>query len=923
MWPRGAWLKCAFPYAYSLEGQRFVSTPQQKRDKSKDLAVIGTTIAGKYKVLNVLGQGGFGSVFLVEIVAGMVGEKLALKLIPPQLSGDPKIKEQFLNEIRVAMRMVNKYVVQIRDVGETETGQLYYTMDYCPGENLSTVVKREGKLDPTRAISISLRILEALKTAHAAGVIHRDLKPANVMVITQDAYETVRVLDFGIATALNVGRAGGTGFVGSPHYMPPEQFINGDLGFYTDTYAVGVILYECLTGERPYKGSTAQEVYNDLKSRPVVPPAELNPDLRAQPGLSELIARALERNPDLRFPTAKEMFNELKAVLDGKSEPPQKAAPAPAIRRRPAAIAPPRTSSFVPGLAIGSGIAVLAVLAFIFMNDSNPNALPQPAEPPPTVVTAPQEPTPPPPEPPPPEPPTGSPGQPIVIPLDSKGGSQTPRADPAAAKREAEAKANQLIAEAAKLAQAGNAWDKVREACDDAIGLGASTPELFRLKGLSELKLGMHNQAVESLEIARLGIPGEKQDASFLMLCIEARRTLPNPDQRVFRGLLIQACDALKREPKNVEAAAALIPLLEEQGGEAEVVEIVERAKSEKLEHPEIDRAHQKYVVDLPKQRAAQAQEAMAAAKKAFEAKDYKLAASKAEEGLREHPLPDLGLIQAEALLETGKEKDAVVSLGKNARFVTEPEGIARVGILYSRAHIGLYTKGGEKSPESIERAAENLAASLEVLKSSKSKSPQLVAAVYTYRARLAALQSSLPKVDEEVKSAREDDRFPPLIYHQAESYFILGERISEPDKSAAFLRTISRLGWYGTFKEVQRDPKAVFLGGLCYLRMGGKRDNFSKADSHFARAEVLGMKTAELYEAWAEAQVGLGDMLKAAQKYRDAFFADPTEERCIKAANTFIEANQRIAAAGVLEKGQKLFPRSTRIKQLLDRVSR
>ncbi len=894
-----------------------MSTPQQKRDKSKDLAVIGTTIAGKYKVLNVLGQGGFGSVFLVEIVAGMVGEKLALKLIPPELSGDPKIKDQFLNEIRVAMRMVNKYVVQIRDVGETDGGQLYYTMDYCPGDTLAAVIKREGKLDPTRAISIALRILEALKTAHAAGVVHRDLKPANVMVLTQDTYETVRVLDFGIATALNSGRTGESGFVGSPHYMPPEQFINGELGFYTDTYAVGVILYECLTGEKPYKGSTAQEVYNDLKSRPVVPPAELNPDLSAQPGLSDLIARALERNPDLRFPTAKDMFGELKAVLDGKYAPPQKAAPAAAIRRRPASIAPRRTSSFVPGLAIGAGIAVLGILAFIFANSSKPEANPQPVQPTPTVVIK-EEPTAPPPEPPP-----AIASQPRVIPFETKSTAPPSKPDPQAAKREADAKASQLVAEAAKLAQTGNAWDKVREACFDAIGLGASTPELFRLKGLAELKLGMHSEAVDSLETARMRIPAEKQDASFLVLCIEARRGTSSLDPRVLRALLIQACDALRGEPKNVEAAAALIPLLEEQGGEAELVEIVERAKSEKIEHPEIDRAHQKYVVELPKQRAAQAQDAATAARKAFEARDYKLAASKAEEGLRGHPLADLGLLHAEALLEAGKEKDALASLAKNARFVTEAEDIARVGILYSRANIGLYTKGGEKGPELMERAAENLAAAIEVLKLSKAKAPQLVAAVYTYRARLAALQSSLARVDEEVKAAKEEDRFPPHIFHQAESYFILGERITEPDKSAAYQRAISRLGWYNEFKEVQKDSNASFLRALCYLRMGGKRDNFSKADTNFAQAERFGMKDPGLYAAWAEAQAGLGDLLKSAQKYRTAYEISPTEDRCLKAAQTFIEANQRIAAAGVLEKGQQQFPRSTRIRQLLAQVSR
>ena len=242
-----------------------------RRDKKRDLALVGKVVAGKYKVLGVLGQGGFGTVYLVEITAGMVGEKLALKVLPEGLSHDPALREQFLNEIRVAMKMVDKYIVQIRDVGTTEDGLLYYTMDYCPGATLSDVLWNEKRLAIPRALLIALKIVRALQTAHALGVIHRDLKPANIMVQSHGSKETVRVLDFGISTAITAPIEKRS-FAGSPYYIPPEQFLGAQHGFYTDTYSVGVLLYECLTGTVPYSGATAQEVFDNLQHGEPRPP---------------------------------------------------------------------------------------------------------------------------------------------------------------------------------------------------------------------------------------------------------------------------------------------------------------------------------------------------------------------------------------------------------------------------------------------------------------------------------------------------------------------------------------------------------------------------------------------------------------------------------------------------------------------------
>ncbi|MCH2367081.1 MAG: serine/threonine protein kinase, partial [Planctomycetes bacterium] len=315
--------------------------PKLKRDKSRDRELLGTVVAGKYKVLDILGQGGFGSVFVVEMTSGIIGDRLAMKMLPAEFSQDNMLREQFLNEIRVAMKMVDAHIVQIRDVGTTEGelekggGLLYYTMDYVDGKTLAQLIKQEGTLSIWRTLRIARRLLPALKVAHGAGIIHRDLKPANIIVEGVGEKEIPRILDFGIATAvisdteldnsLEGGLKGKKGFVGSPYYMPPEQFQGVEMGFYTDLYSLGVIIYECLTGQRPYTGKTAKEVYKKIKQGSPIPVDELQPSVGKVPGLTEMVMKSLERNPEKRFQSAKEFFESLSKVMSGKSE---EAAPA-------------------------------------------------------------------------------------------------------------------------------------------------------------------------------------------------------------------------------------------------------------------------------------------------------------------------------------------------------------------------------------------------------------------------------------------------------------------------------------------------------------------------------------------------------------------------------------------------------------------
>ncbi len=283
-------------------------------DRRRSASCLGKIVGEKYRIVDVLGQGGFGTVFLVEVIDGMVGEKLAMKVIHPRFTGDAMVRERFRGEIKVAMKIVHRYVAQIRDVGTTSGGLLYYTMDYCPGKTLRRLLREQGRLKCRHAYDIIRKVLRALSTAHALGIVHRDLKPANILIVTEDGKDSVRILDLGLATPLGSVEHADRG-LGSLHYMPPEQFRSRSakdaIGRYSDLYSVGVILYECLTGRRPHEGETAQEVYNSILTTRPASLEELAPEVRKHRGLEEVVLKSLSPRPEDRYQSAREFCSAL------------------------------------------------------------------------------------------------------------------------------------------------------------------------------------------------------------------------------------------------------------------------------------------------------------------------------------------------------------------------------------------------------------------------------------------------------------------------------------------------------------------------------------------------------------------------------------------------------------------------------------
>jgi len=270
---------------------------------------IAETLASRYDILDALGDGGMGMVYRVR--DRETNEILALKLLRPEIARDPVMLERFKNEIRLAHRITHKNVCRIYDFNRADD-LAYFTMEYVDGESLRAYLNRASKLSPERVLDLARQILAGLSEAHVQGVIHRDLKPENVM-LARDGL--IKVLDFGIARALDGDAATTRTIMGTPEYMAPEQSQGKAVDQRVDLYALGLILYECLTGRRAFSGATPVEVaLKQLKSLPP-PPRKLTPN--TPPQLEAVVLRCLEKEPAKRFASAAEM----QRALASPSEP--------------------------------------------------------------------------------------------------------------------------------------------------------------------------------------------------------------------------------------------------------------------------------------------------------------------------------------------------------------------------------------------------------------------------------------------------------------------------------------------------------------------------------------------------------------------------------------------------------------------------
>jgi serine/threonine protein kinase len=281
--------------------------------------LVGSVLADRYRVLRKLGEGGMGSVYLAEHTT--INKRLAIKVLSSEYSHKQDLVDRFLQEARAASMIEQENVVEITDFGSTPQGSVFFVMEYLNGEDLSRTIKKEGPLPWSRVKPIMMQICTALASAHDAGIIHRDMKPENCYRITRGANsDFIKVLDFGIAKVTSDDGDGSgkgltrTGMIfGTPEYMSPEQAKGERVDHRVDIYAVGVIMYEMMTGVPPYsRGDHMAVMYQHVQGK-ARQPKEVNPNLPE--GLSELIMKAMAVDKAKRFQTMEELRAALQKFL--------------------------------------------------------------------------------------------------------------------------------------------------------------------------------------------------------------------------------------------------------------------------------------------------------------------------------------------------------------------------------------------------------------------------------------------------------------------------------------------------------------------------------------------------------------------------------------------------------------------------------
>jgi serine/threonine-protein kinase len=275
----------------------------------------GETLDGRYSISRLLGRGGMGSVYQGRHT--VIGKQVAVKFLRGEFANSEEMVKRFYREAQAAAAIGHRNIIDVMDVGVSAQGEPFLVMEYLEGESLSTMLSRTGPLDLAAACGILEPVLQALSAAHDKGIVHRDLKPENIFLVRQQSgAPIVKLIDFGISKITRTGdhtRLTQTGsLLGTPAYMAPEQAKGVDIDARTDVYAIGVLLYEMLTGELPFGGDNYNQLLLAVMTEPPRPPSEANP---GSPDVAEeLVLRLLAKDPADRPQGALATLAELKKL---------------------------------------------------------------------------------------------------------------------------------------------------------------------------------------------------------------------------------------------------------------------------------------------------------------------------------------------------------------------------------------------------------------------------------------------------------------------------------------------------------------------------------------------------------------------------------------------------------------------------------
>jgi len=367
-------------------------------------ALVGTTLAGKYRIDARLNEGGMGTVYRGTHV--LMDKTVAIKVLRPSLAADEKIVARFSREARAASRISHPNALSVTDFGEDESGHVFLVMEFLSGKTLKHVIREEGPLPLARVVDIARQIGDALHAAHEQGVIHRDLKSDNIMLLDTMTGDHAKVLDFGIAKinepegAVDTGLTAPNLVIGTPQYMSPEQCSqDSEIDARSDIYSFGVIIYEMLVGHVPFSGDSPTMVMMKHLQEPVPSVLEERSDVPAS--VARVVSRAMAKLPGNRYQNVAELIEDLTIASGmtihrlGPQEPARpvvhyepdevtvvrpREEPPPVTRREPVRVPVPQVvppppaaaSSFNPmKILIPAAVAVLVVFGLFFVFNRN------------------------------------------------------------------------------------------------------------------------------------------------------------------------------------------------------------------------------------------------------------------------------------------------------------------------------------------------------------------------------------------------------------------------------------------------------------------------------------------------------------------------------------------------------------------------